>query len=147
MDFNLFNQNNESVSLEDYKGKKVILFFYPKANSSGCANEVNGFSELYQEFKSLNVEVVGISKDSIKKQFNFSKKLNVPFNLLSDENSNLCETFGVWQLKSMCGKEYMGIVRSTFLIDENSQIEKEWLKVKSKGHPIEVLEYLKNKRA
>ena len=135
----LENQDGNMVDLSIYKGKKV-LFFYPKANTPGWTTETKGFGEFYGKFKELGVEVFGISKDTVKKQFNFANKLETPFNLLSDIDGIICEKFGVWQEKKFMGKTSMGIVRSTFLLDENNEIVEEWRKVKVKGHVEEVLE-------
>ena len=140
MEIILENQNGEMTDLSKVKGKKV-LFFYPKANTPGWKTETMGFGESYDEFQKLGIEVVGISKDTVKKQFNFSEKLGTPFNLLSDIDGVICETLGVWQEKKFMGKTYMGIVRSTFLLDENNEVIKEWSKVKVKGHVEEVLEF------
>jgi len=142
MDIILENQNGEVIDLSKIKGKK-ILFFYPKANTPGWTTETRGFGESYEEFKNLGVEVFGISRDTVKKQFNFAKKLESPLNLLSDIDGIVCEKFGVWQEKKFMGKTYMGIVRSTFILDENNNIIKEWRKVKVKGHVEEVLEACK----
>lgn len=142
MNIILENQNNEIIDLSKIKTRK-ILFFYPKANTPGWTTETRGFGESYEEFKKLGVEIFGISRDTVKKQFNFSNKLETPFNLLSDVDGVVCEALGVWQEKKFMGKTYMGIVRSTFLLDENNEIINAWLKVKVKGHVEEVLEACK----
>lgn len=130
------------VKLSDFKGKKVVLFFYPKANSSGCTNEVLAFKELYEEFRKLGVAVLGISKDSVKAQNIFKQKYDLPFELLSDEEAKVCEAYQVLKEKSMYGRKYIGIERSTFVIDEDSKIMKEYRNVKVKGHANDVLEFL-----
>lgn len=130
------------VKLSDFKGKKVVLFFYPKANSSGCTNEVLAFKELYEEFRKLGVAVLGISKDSVKAQNGFKQKYELPFELLSDDEARVCEAYQVLKEKSMYGRKYIGIERSTFIIDEDSRIIKEYRNVKVKGHANDVLEFL-----
>ena len=130
------------IDLSTHKNHK-ILFFYPKANTPGWTSETKGFGESYEEFKGLGVEVFGISKDTVKKQANFAKKLDTPFSLLSDTDGVVCEKFGVWQEKKFMGKTFMGIVRSTFLLDQNNEIIKEWRNVKVKGHVEDVLEICK----
>ena len=142
MNFSLTNQNGETIDLASHKGKKVV-FFYPKASTAGWAKELAGFGESYEEFKKLGIEIYGVSKDTVKRQFNFAKKQETTIDLLSDAETTVCEDFGVWQLKKMCGKEYMGIVRSTFILDEDGTILKEWRKVKVAGHVEEVLEACK----
>jgi len=138
----LKNQNGEIIDLSNH-GERKILFFYPRANTPGCTLETREYGEFYKEFKELGVEVFGISKDTVKKQSNFSNKLETPFSLLSDVDGIICEKFGVWQEKKFMGKTSMGIVRSTFLLDKNNNIIKEWRKVKVKGHVEEVLEFCK----
>lgn len=139
MEIILENQNGDMIDLSAHRGKK-ILFFYPRANTPGWTTETKGFGESYEEFKGLGIEIFGISRDTVKKQSNFAKKLETPFSLLSDIDGIICEKFGVWQEKKFMGKTSMGIVRSTFLLDENNEIIKEWRKVKVKGHVEEVLE-------
>ena len=131
--------------LSDYKGKSnLILYFYPKDSTPGCTIEGNDFSALYETFKSLDTEIFGISKDSMKRHDNFRAKQNFPFELISDINTEICELFGTWQLKKTFGKEYMGIVRSTFLIGKNDILSQSWDSVKVKGHADEVLEAVKS---
>ena len=130
------------IKLGTFKGKKLILFFYPKANSSGCTNEVLAFKELYEEFRKLGVAVIGISKDSVKAQNNFKLKYDLPFQLVSDVEANVCESYQVLKEKSMYGKKYIGIERSTFIMDEDLNIIKEYRNVKVKGHANDVLEFL-----
>lgn len=141
--FSLPASNGNTVSLEDFKGKNVIVYFYPKDNTPGCTTEACSFRDSFEEFQSSETIILGISKDSIKKHNGFIEKHNLPFLLLSDEDGKVCEDYGVWQLKKMMGKEYMGIVRSTFLIDKEGNLVKEWRAVKVNGHIEEVLEFVK----
>lgn len=141
--FSLPASNGKIVSLEDFKGKNVIVYFYPKDNTPGCTTEACSFRDSFEEFQSSETIILGISKDSIKKHNGFIEKHNLPFLLLSDEDGKVCEDYGVWQLKKMMGKEYMGIVRSTFLIDKDGNLVKEWRAVKVNGHIEEVLEFVK----
>lgn len=141
--FSLLASNGKIVSLEDFKGKNVIVYFYPKDNTPGCTTEACSFRDSFEEFQSSETIILGISKDSIKKHNGFIEKHNLPFLLLSDEDGKVCEDYGVWQLKKMMGKEYMGIVRSTFLIDKDGNLVKEWRAVKVNGHIEEVLEFVK----
>ncbi|MBP6408920.1 MAG: thioredoxin-dependent thiol peroxidase [Fusobacteriaceae bacterium] len=141
--FSLPASNGNVVSLEDFKGKNVIVYFYPKDNTPGCTTEACSFRDSFEEFQSSETIILGISKDSIKKHNGFIEKHNLPFLLLSDEDGKVCEDYGVWQLKKMMGKEYMGIVRSTFLIDKDGNLVKEWRAVKVNGHIEEVLEFVK----
>ena len=123
----------------------VVLFFYPRDDTSGCTKEALAFTALQAIFDSLGAQVVGISKDSVANHDKFVAKYQLTILLLSDENDTVCETFGVWKEKSMCGKTYMGIERSTFLIDQDGHIAKEWRKVKAPGHAEAVLQTLKDK--
>ena len=141
--FSLPASNGNVVSLEDFKGKNVIVYFYPKDNTPGCTTEACSFRDSFEEFQSSETIILGISKDSSKKHNGFIEKHNLPFLLLSDEDGKVCEDYGVWQLKKMMGKEYMGIVRSTFLIDKDGNLVKEWRAVKVNGHIEEVLEFVK----
>ena len=141
--FSLPASNGNVVSLEDFKGKNIIVYFYPKDNTPGCTTEACSFRDSFEEFQSSETIILGISKDSIKKHNGFIEKHNLPFLLLSDEDGKVCEDYGVWQLKKMMGKEYMGIVRSTFLIDKDGNLVKEWKAVKVNGHIEEVLEFVK----
>ena len=141
--FKLPNQEGEVVELNKLK-KNVILFFYPKDNTPGCTKEAISFSKFLSEFSKFNCLVFGISKDSIKKHQNFIKKSNLLVNLLSDEIDKVCEDYGVWVEKSMYGKKYMGIERTTFLINNKSKIINIWPKVKVTNHVEEVLEFTKN---
>lgn len=144
INFKLPADNGEIINLEDYRGKKVILYFYPKDNTPGCTQEACDFRDNIARLISKNIVVFGISKDSIKKHENFKKKYELPFLLLSDENDNVSEKYGVWKEKINFGKKYFGIERTTFLLDENGEIIKEWRKVKVKGHVEEIINELEN---
>ena len=124
----------------DLLGKKVVIYFYPKDNTPGCTTEGENFRDLYPKFQKLNTEIYGVSRESIKSHENFIKKFNFPFELISDPDELLCNLFDVIKEKSMYGKKYLGIERSTFLIDEKGKLIKEWRKVKVPGHAQEVLE-------
>ena len=127
------------IDLADLRPSNVVLFFYPRDNTSGCTKEAVGFTEKLSEFDALNTKVVGISKDSVKSHDKFVSKQGLKVALLSDESNNVCEKFGVWKEKSMYGKTYFGIERSTFLIDGAGNVVKEWRKVKVPGHVDAVL--------
>ena len=131
----------KEYSLNDFKGQKVILYFYPKDNTSGCTQEACDFRDNINRLTSFAI-VIGVSPDSIKSHLKFKEKQSLNFILLSDPEHKLAEAFNVWVEKSMYGRKYMGIERSTFVLDENLNIIKEWRKVKVKGHVDEVLEYL-----
>lgn len=137
--FSLPNQNNETVKLSDFKGKYVVLYFYPKAMTPGCTTETCNFEQALPDFKNINAVILGASKDSVARQKKFADKHNVQFDLLSDENGTLCEDYGVWQQKKLYGREFMGIVRSTFIIGPDAKIIKVYPKVKVKEHHSEVL--------
>ena len=130
------------VKLNDLKGKKIVIFFYPKDDTPGCTKEAISFSENINKFKQTNTLIFGVSKDSLEKHEKFKKKHNIKIDLASD-SGEICELFGVWVEKSMYGKKYMGIERSTFYIDENQVIKKIWRKVKVPGHVEEVLQTIK----
>jgi len=133
-----------NFKLSDYKGKSnLVIYFYPKDSTPGCTTEGQNFRDLYDEFKSHDTEIFGVSKDSMKRHENFKAKQEFPFELISDESGEICELFGVWQLKKNYGKEYMGIVRSTFLIDKDGVLRQKWEKVRVKGHVDEVLAAVK----
>ncbi len=130
--------------LSDYKGKSnLVIYFYPKDSTPGCTIEGNDFGALHETFKGLDTEIFGISKDSMKHHDNFRAKQGFPFELISDIDTEICELFGTWQLKKTFGKEYMGIVRSTFLIDKDGVLRQHWGKVKVKNHANEVLDAVK----
>ena len=134
--------NEKEFSLNDFKGQKVILYFYPKDNTSGCTQEACDFRNNINRLTSY-ATVIGVSPDSIKSHKSFKEKHSLNFILLSDPEHKLAEDFEVWKEKSMYGRKYMGIERSTFILNKNGKIEKEWRKVKVKGHVDEVIEYLK----
>ena len=133
--------NEKEFSLNDFKGQNVILYFYPKDNTSGCTQEACDFRNNINRLTSY-ATVIGVSPDSIKSHKSFKEKQSLNFILLSDPEHKLAEKFEVWKEKSMYGRKYMGIERSTFIIDKSGNIEKEWRKVKVKGHVDEVIEYL-----
>ena len=134
--------NEKEISLNDFKGQRVILYFYPKDNTSGCTQEACDFRDNINRLTSY-ATVIGVSPDSIKSHKSFKEKQSLNFILLSDPEHKLAEYFEVWKEKSMYGRKYMGIERSTFILNKNGKIEKEWRKVKVKGHVDEVIEYLK----
>lgn len=138
-DFTLKDKEGTPVSLSDFLGKKVVLYFYPKDNTPGCTRQACAFGEAYNQFKEKNVEVIGVSKDSIASHVKFAEKYNLPFVLLSDPERQAIEAYGVWQEKKMCGKVSMGVVRTTFIIDENGMIEKIMPKVKPDTNASEIL--------
>lgn len=141
LELSIPDTDGEIRSLKDFEGKKLVVFFYPKANTAGCTTEALDFKELYEDFRKIGVEVVGISKDSIKANKNFKEKYDLPFLLLSDVETKVSDAYGVYKEKSMYGKKYMGIVRSTFVIDAGSDLVKEFINVKVKGHAQEVLDH------
>ncbi|MBQ4601832.1 MAG: thioredoxin-dependent thiol peroxidase [Clostridia bacterium] len=141
-DFTLTDKDGKSVSLSDFLGKKVVLYFYPRDNTPGCTRQACAFASAYDEFKTKNVEVIGISKDSVASHIKFAEKYNLPFILLSDPDRAAIEAYGVWQEKKMCGKVSMGVVRTTFIIDENGIIEKIMPKVKPDTNAEEILAYI-----
>ena len=142
-DFSLLNQNNEIVDLKDLN-TKLILFFYPKDNTPGCTKEAISFSKNKKKISNLGYHIYGISKDSIKKHQNFIEKQSLTVELLSDENKKTCEEYGVWVEKSMYGRKYFGIERTTFLINEKQIITKIWRKVKVTNHVEEVISFIEN---
>ena len=141
-DFRLLNQNGEEVSLKDYRGKKVILYFYPKDNTPGCTRQACAFRNAYDGFKKEDIQVIGISKDSIKSHQKFAEKHELPFILLSDPDLVAIKAFDVWKEKKMYGKTALGVVRATYIIDENGIIEKVFEKAKPDTNAQEILEYL-----
>ncbi len=140
--FAALSDKNEEVSLSDLKGQNVVLYFYPKDNTPGCTIEAQDFTKKIKDFKKLDCVVLGVSKDSIKKHCNFIDKFNLELTLLADESGEVCEQYGVLKEKSMFGKKYIGIDRSTFLIDKIGKISQIWRSVKVNGHVDEVLEEL-----
>lgn len=141
--FILPNEKGEQVSLVDLKGKNVVLYFYPKDMTPGCTTEACDFRDAYTDFSDCNAVILGVSMDDEKKHTKFIEKHGLPFSLLVDADHAVAEKYGVWVLKKMYGREYMGIERSTFLINEEGVIVKEWRKVRVKNHIEEVLSFLK----
>lgn len=142
--FKLESTSGELFDLKDYKGKKIILYFYPKDSTPGCTIEGDDFTKLSKKFDKLGVSIFGISRDSLKSHQNFKEKQKFCFDLLVDSDEVACKIFDVIQEKNMYGKKIMGIERSTFVIDKNSKILKQWRKVKVKGHAQEVLEFVES---
>ncbi len=138
-DFTLNDKDGNKVSLKDFKGKKLVLYFYPKDNTSGCTKEACDFRDNLKSFSKLNAEVIGISADSEKTHTSFTEKYNLNFRLLSDPDKDAIQKYDVWKEKSMYGKKYMGIERTTYLIDEKGKIKKIFNKVKVDDHISEVL--------
>ena len=141
-DFTLFDKDGNEVSLSDFSGKKIVLYFYPKDNTPGCTRQACAFAESFEKFKELDAVVIGISKDSVSSHVKFAEKYSLPFVLLSDPEHKVIEAFDAWQEKKNYGKTYFGTVRSTFIIDENGMIEKVMPKVKPDTNAAEILEYL-----
>ena len=142
-EFTLQDQNSELVSLTDFKGKKVLVYFYPRASTPGCTIQACALRDIKPELDELNVVILGISPDTPKKLTNFTNKQELNFTLLADEEHAVCESYGVWQLKKFMGRENMGVVRTSFLIDENGKIEHVFNKFKTKDHHEAILDYLK----
>lgn len=138
-DFSSVATNGKTLKSADFKGKYLVLYFYPKDNTPGCTIEANNFNSLKEKFAALNAEIVGVSKDSTASHDKFCTKYGLAFDLISDKDSDLCEKFGVWIQKSMFGKKYMGIERATFLIDPEGKIAQIWPKVSVIGHAMSVL--------
>nr|WP_092075039.1 thioredoxin-dependent thiol peroxidase [Dendrosporobacter quercicolus]NSL50004.1 thioredoxin-dependent thiol peroxidase [Dendrosporobacter quercicolus DSM 1736]SDN28331.1 peroxiredoxin Q/BCP [Dendrosporobacter quercicolus] len=141
-DFTLSDQNGNTVSLSDFRGKKVVLYFYSKDNTPGCTRQACAFAGAYEAFKNHNVVVVGVSKDSVASHRKFVEKHNLPFILLSDPELVVIQAYDVWQEKKLYGKVSMGVVRSTYIIDEDGVIEKAMPKVKPDTNAAEILAYL-----
>lgn len=139
-DFSLPRDGGGTVSLSDYTGKPVVLFFYPKASTPGCTTEARDFTALLGEFEAAGAVVLGCSKDSVKKQENFAAKQDLATALLSDAEGDVCERYGVWGEKKMYGKSFMGIVRTTYLIGPDGKVARVWSPVKVAGHAQEVLD-------
>lgn len=138
-DFTLANENSEQITLSALRGSPVVLFFYPKDDSSGCTKEAVQFSELKPQFDALGVKILGISPDSVKKHQKFRDKHGLTVSLLADEEKEVVSAYGIWVEKSMYGRKYMGVERSTFLLDSEGKITELWLKVKIPGHAETVL--------
>lgn len=143
-DFTLPASNGEMVSLSDFRGKYVMLYFYPKDMTPGCTTEACDFRDYYDQFRDLNAVILGVSTDSVERHQKFIEKYALPFLLLADEQHEAAEKYGVWKRKKNFGKEYMGIERSTFVIDEEGKLLKEWRGVKVKGHVEEALAYIRH---
>ena len=139
-EFTAMDQDGNSVSLSDYKGKKLVVFFYPKANTPGCTAEACNLRDYYKELQDAGYSLLGVSADSQKKQSNFRDKYEFPFPLLADEDRSVIETFGVWGPKKFMGREYDGIHRKTFIIDASGTVERVIDKVKTKDHAAQILE-------
>ena len=137
--FELPDQNGKVHTLEEYRGKKVILYFYPKDNTPGCTKQACGFGELYPQFQEKGAVVLGVSKDSVASHKKFAEKYGLPFPLLSDEGLEVIRAYDVWQEKNMYGKKTMGVVRTTYLIDENGVIVRAFSKVKAGENPQQML--------
>ncbi len=142
-DFTLSDKDGKDVSLRDFLGKKVVLYFYPRDNTPGCTRQACAFAAAFEDFKRLGTIVIGISKDSVASHVKFAEKHSLPFILLSDPDRKAIEAYGVWQEKKNYGKVSMGVVRSTFIIDENGIVEKVMPKVKPDTNAAEILAYLK----
>lgn len=142
--FELNDANGKQVKSSDFKGKKHVIYFYPKDFTPGCTIEADEFSKEYKKFQKHGIEIIGISKDDVESHKKFVDKMNIPYVLLSDPEAEVCKKFGVWGKKQFMGKEYMGVQRSTFLVDEKGKIFKVFPAVKPKGHADEVLQILTN---
>ena len=143
-DFTLPDQDGKKISLKDFIGKKVVLYFYPKDNTSGCTKEACNFRDDFPKFKKFDAVIIGISPDSSASHKKFIEKYDLPFTLLSDEDKKVLEKYEVWKEKSMYGRKYMGVERTTYIIDEKGKIKKIFNKVKVDGHNQEVMEELKD---
>ena len=143
-DFTLPDKDGVERKLSDFRGKKVVIYFYSKDNTAGCTRQAQAFAALYEQFRAVGAEVIGISKDSAASHLRFAEKHSLPFVLLSDPERQAIEAYGVWQEKKLYGKVSMGVVRTTFIIDENGVIEKIMPKVKPDTNAADVLDYLKN---
>ena len=142
-DFTLPDKDGQNVSLSDFAGKKVVLYFYPKDNTPGCTRQACAFAGAYEEFKTLDAVVIGVSKDSVASHQKFAEKYDLPFVLLSDPELTAIQAYGVWQEKKLYGKVSMGVVRFTYVIDKNGVIEKVMPKVKPDTNAAEILDYLR----
>lgn len=145
LDVELPASNGETVRLSDFKGKNIVLYFYPKDMTPGCTTQACDFRDQYESFAELNAVIIGVSTDPMSRHEKFIDKYDLPFLLLADEEQKLSEAFGVWKLKKNFGKEYMGIERSTFILNEEGIVIKEWRKVSVKGHVEQALQFLKEK--
>ena len=143
-DFKCAATGDQTIHLKSLRGKKVVIYFYPKDSTPGCTTEGQDFRDLYSKFKRQNAVILGVSRDSIASHEKFKAKHKFPFELLSDTDESLCRKFDVIHEKSLYGRKFMGVVRSTFLVDEKGKLREDWRKVKVKGHAAEVLEAVKN---
>ncbi len=141
-DFTLFNQEGNEVSLSDFLGKRIVLYFYPRDNTPGCTRQACAFAQNFEGFRNQDIVVIGISKDSVASHLKFAQKYNLPFILLSDPELKAIQAYGVWQEKKLYGKVSMGVVRSTYIIDPNGNIERVMPKVKPDTNATEILAYL-----
>ena len=142
-DFTLPSTGGATFKLSEHKGKKLVLYFYPKDNTPGCTNEGAQFRDLYPQFQRAGCSIAGISRDSLKSHENFKVKMGFPFELLSDETEKVCTQFGVMKMKNMYGRRVRGIERSTFVLDRDRVLRREWRGVKVPGHAQEVLDFVK----
>ncbi|MEH7392479.1 thioredoxin-dependent thiol peroxidase [Bacillus sp. JJ1474] len=142
-DFELEASNGETIKLSDFRGKNIVLYFYPKDMTPGCTTQACDFRDKHSEFADVDAVILGVSPDPLARHDKFIEKYDLPFILLADEENKAAEAYDVWKLKKNFGKEYMGIERSTFIIDKAGKLVKEWRKVKVKGHVEEALEYIK----
>ena len=145
-DFTLLDKDGQTVSLSDFRGKKIVLYFYPRDNTPGCSRQACAFAALYDRFREEDVVVIGISKDSVTSHQKFAQKYNLPFILLADPELQAIEAYGVWQEKKLYGKVSMGVVRTTYVIDEEGNIEKIMPKVKPDSNAADILAYLKEEK-
>ncbi|WNS76645.1 thioredoxin-dependent thiol peroxidase [Bacillus sp. DTU_2020_1000418_1_SI_GHA_SEK_038] len=142
-DFALEASNGETIKLSDFRGKNIVLYFYPKDMTPGCTTQACDFRDKHSHFADLDAVILGVSPDPLARHEKFIEKYDLPFILLADEENKAAEAYDVWKLKKTFGKEYMGIERSTFIIDKAGKLVKEWRKVKVKGHVEEALEYIR----
>lgn len=142
-DFTLHDQNDQPVTMSKLKGKPVVLYFYPKDDTPGCTKEACGFRDAFAEYKKAGAVILGVSPDDTASHAKFAKKFELPFTLLADEGSKVCAAYGVWKEKNMYGKKYMGVERTTFVIDAKGTVKRIFAKVKVDGHVDEVLEAIK----
>ncbi|MEW9677000.1 thioredoxin-dependent thiol peroxidase [Lentibacillus sp. L22] len=143
-DFTLPNQNGEQVSLKDFRGKYVVLYFYPKDMTPGCTTEACDFRDQHESFGELDAVIIGVSPDPVDRHQKFIDKHDLPFQLLADEDHQVAEEYGVWKLKKNFGKESYGLERSTFIIDKEGKVQKEFRKVQVKGHVDEALQFIRD---
>jgi len=142
-DFALNNQDSEKTSLADFRGKNVVLYFYPKDMTPGCTTQACDFRDHYERFKDTNTVILGVSPDPVERHQKFIEKYDLPFHLLADEDNKVAKQYGVWQLKKNFGREYYGIVRSTFIIDEKGILREEMRNIRVKGHVDRALKAIK----